>query len=306
MTILLAILKWIGIILLILLVILLTLVSTVLFVPIRYRLDGAYKGTLMLEAKITWFFHLISASVSYTDELIFSVRAAGYRIFPGKKKTPKEVSPENRADSAYSVPEEMTVNADGRESETAAPEADGDFGYNTAADHTESQNDKNTGNKSPEPQKEKFFEKIQKKISALVAKIRNIFNNIEKIRRVILHYTDIVLREDSKRAIGFTFSQLVKILKHVMPQKMDVYFEIGTGDPASTGQILAIQGMLYPLICDKICIVPDFEEKRAEGSFHIKGRIRIIAVMICGIRIILMKEVRTLIRQLTKKEETRG
>ena len=89
----------------------------------------------------------------------------------------------------------------------------------------------------------------------------------------------------------------------MQPQKLEVIGSVGTGDPASTGQIMAIQGMLYPWHKGNIRLEPDFEEKHIEGEFHLKGRIRLGTLGICGLRILLNKNVRRLIRILRKKEE---
>ncbi|MFR6589418.1 MAG: hypothetical protein ACLURV_03640 [Gallintestinimicrobium sp.] len=70
-----------------------------------------------------------------------------------------------------------------------------------------------------------------------------------------------------------------------------------------TGQIMAIQGMLYPWHKGNIRLEPDFEEKYIEGELHLKGRIRLGTLGICGLRILLNKNVRRLIRILRKKEE---
>ncbi len=50
----------------------------------------------------------------------------------------------------------------------------------------------------------------------------------------------------TRQAIRVGFYELGEIIRHVLPRKLEVFGIVGTGDPASTGQIMAIQGMLYP------------------------------------------------------------
>ena len=107
----------------------------------------------------------------------------------------------------------------------------------------------------------------------------------------------------TRQAIRVGFYELGEIIRHVLPRKLEVFGIVGTGDPASTGQIMAIQGMLYPWHKGNIRLEPDFEEKYIEGELHLKGRIRLGTLGICGLRILLNKNVRRLIRILRKKEE---
>lgn len=125
----------------------------------------------------------------------------------------------------------------------------------------------------------------------------------EAICKKIAHYLEILRSDAAQIVLHNALVQAMKIIKHVLPRKMDVYLEIGTGDPASTGEILALQGIFYPVLQDKVRIVPDFEEKRVEGEFYISGRITLGVLLVCAVRIILKKEVLYLIKRLRKKEE---
>ena len=81
----------------------------------------------------------------------------------------------------------------------------------------------------------------------------------------------------------------------MLPRRINVRAAVGTGDPASTGQVLAVQGILYPWLGDKVQIVPDFEERRFEGEFHLKGQLRAGVVGFYALRLMLDKNVRRLI-----------
>lgn len=87
---------------------------------------------------------------------------------------------------------------------------------------------------------------------------------------------------------------------------MKVDFIVGTGDPASTGQILAIHGMLYPIIGETVHISPDFEKPRLEGEFYIRGRVRFVVAFAAVLRIILDKKTWRFVRRLKKEEMTNG
>ena len=117
------------------------------------------------------------------------------------------------------------------------------------------------------------------------------------------YYKRIWDQPQTRQAIRVGFYELGEIIRHVLPRKLEVFGIVGTGDPASTGQIMAVQGMLYPWHKGNIRLEPDFEEKHIEGEFHLKGRIRLGTLGFCGLRILLNKNVRRLIRILRKKEE---
>lgn len=141
-----------------------------------------------------------------------------------------------------------------------------------------------------------FFRRVKETISRIVDKLKNIKENID-------YYKDILGREETKQVLSETGRQLWKILRHIGPRKLQVRIVFGLEDPADMGEILAIHGMLYPILEDRVRLVPDFERKCLEGDFFVKGRIRLVRLLICGIRIICNKNLWKLIR-LLKKEET--
>ena len=105
MTIILTILKWIGIILLVVLVILLLLLLLVLFVPIRYKLRAAVNDPESHEefplnvlkeqsdvmAEVTWFWGILKVLVQYPGEKLLDIRIFGksHPIGGGRSRTKK-------------------------------------------------------------------------------------------------------------------------------------------------------------------------------------------------------------------------
>lgn len=151
------------------------------------------------------------------------------------------------------------------------------------------------------------WEKLSEKVYAIFRKFgekyETICAKIKKVKDRLSYYIRILQREETKELLWLTIRQLRGILRHVLPRKLDVRLNVGTGDPASTGQILALQGLLYPVLKGNVLIVPDFEEKRFEGTFYMKGRITAFVLLLCALRVIINKNFRKLIRILRKKEE---
>ncbi len=172
---------------------------------------------------------------------------------------------------------------------TGSPDAD-----KTQAADSDTVFDQSTGS---------FFEKLSGKFSKIADRLRGMQHKTDQLKQQAVYYKKIWDQPQTRQAIRVGFYELGRILKHVQPQKFEVAGIVGTGDPASVGQILAVQGMLYPWHKGNIRLEPDFEEKHIEGELHLKGRIRLGTLGICGLRILLNKNVRRLIRILRKKEE---
>ena len=90
--ILLTILKIIGIILLVLIGLILLAAAVILLVPIRYHGEGAREEKILSgNVKLTWLLHMISASVSLSEDgTKIRVCLFGKMIYPKTKKPPKK------------------------------------------------------------------------------------------------------------------------------------------------------------------------------------------------------------------------
>lgn len=92
----LTVLKIIGIVLLWILAIILAILLLVLFVPIRYKLDGNVPemefdegldaDKISCSVRITWLLHFISAAIAYPDNKEFTVKILGIKILPKSEK----------------------------------------------------------------------------------------------------------------------------------------------------------------------------------------------------------------------------
>lgn len=111
LSIVLTVLKIIGIVLLSVLGIVLLLLLLVLFVPIRYRIDGNIPETLLEDGidpksiwgrlKFSWLLHIISGGLEYPDKMELSLKIFGIRILPKKvKENKKKADKEDKESSA--------------------------------------------------------------------------------------------------------------------------------------------------------------------------------------------------------------
>ena len=153
-------------------------------------------------------------------------------------------------------------------------------------------------------------DRLKRLVQKLQDSLRDIRSTLRGLYERLSYYKSIWDREETQRAFRLASAQLSKTMRHVLPRRTDVYAVIGTGDPASTGQILAVQGMLYPWLGDKIHIVPDFEEEHFEGEFHLRGHIRAGVLGFYVLRLMFDRDVRHFIGILrgrtADKEENNG
>lgn len=132
---------------------------------------------------------------------------------------------------------------------------------------------------------------------------RKICDTIRNIKDNVGFYKRLWDKPQGKAAADNVKQQLIYLLKKIRPRKIEGDVVFGTGDPASTGQALGAIAMLYGVYPEKLNIVPDFDEKRFEGELHVKGRLRLIHVLIIVVRLFADKDVRYIIRKIQSKED---
>lgn len=332
--ILLLILKIIGIVLLVILGALLLGIACALFVPVRYRIEavrqeGEGEPPARIRVKVTWMLHLINFLLRFDGAVFVRARILVFTIFriPKKekrrKKTKKEkdsgkrdkqekqektASPIDKAEEE--PPAETTLKDDELQERLERAEA---IMQQTAA--------KNEAGEASAGVQEKpdFWDKlhaIPEIVRKLYEKIKGFFENIQytikrfcdkigSISDTIEYYREVVEGETFKRSFALCKGELLSIAKSLRPRKLEVSLIIGMDDPASTGEILAVCGMLYPIIGGHVDVRGDFEKKRLEGQALIVGKLRMVTFLKTAVRIYFNKDIRKLYK-LLKKEAVNG
>ncbi|MBR2274877.1 MAG: hypothetical protein IJ873_02265, partial [Lachnospiraceae bacterium] len=116
----LTVLKTIGLILLILLGIVLLLILAVLFVPVRYQLEGV-KNTAeqKLEGKavISWLLHILHISAEYNGELNYCARVFGIPVLRSGKDKKEKPPRKKKVSRKKKRPAKKTTKKDREEQE---------------------------------------------------------------------------------------------------------------------------------------------------------------------------------------------
>ncbi len=329
LSVILLILKIIGIALLVLLGMLLFIMLIVLLVPIRYRVKVEHGDAFVLEGGVSWLLHFIHARISQSgSNRRIWIRILGILIYdslrPPKAKKPKAVK-----HKANGVEKEGISKAKIRVSKDEIASKDEIISKNeiTSNDVTTPNDIANPGDvktaedvtiskdfvKEEATQEETYskdyeqrvfgkiiegFRKIKFRIKSffesIISKIKGFIQKLSNIKNKASLILNFINDDINKKGFSFTYETLKKVLKHILPKKLRSRLIFGTGDPCSTGQALGAFGILYGLYGDKLQITPDFENKVFKGSHYVKGRIRIGTLLIIIIKLLLDKRFKDL------------
>ena len=146
------------------------------------------------------------------------------------------------------------------------------------------------------------MEKIKQIMEKVKCTFQNICDTIKKVKSEYDFYKGLWDRPEGKAAVKNVLRQVWYLLKKIKPSKIEGDVIFGTGDPASTGQIIGAVAAVYGFMPDKLHITPDFEEKRYEGNLHIKGKLRLIHMVVIAVKLIADRNFRYVLKKVLAKE----
>lgn len=366
---LLLILKILGIVLLAVFGLLLLAVLLVLFVPVRYRLDGSgdkdRKGYGSGDALISWLLHFATFRAVYgEDGLTVRARILFFTLFEdtvfegfgesgteteaggdageadgdlfdeileeagnaGEAETGSVESAENAESGGPEQAESKTaaddvteaVSGPATENEPAAEEEPAPEKESTAESESAPEKEaapekkpevENEPKTEAEPAAEKksvgdgleraasgaqnVFRKIRCKIRAICGKLEKGEEISEKIR-------DFLENTENQKTIALLWRQTKKLFCHILPRKVSGNVRFGFDDPYYTGQVLAAVSTLYAFYGESLSLEPVFDRTALDGEIHIRGRIRMAALLWIAVRVFFNKNFRKLLREWRK------
>ena len=315
-----SILKVIGIVLLVILGVVLLLLLLILFVPIRYRVDAVIDETDLEKDKdklkdnisgtacFSWLLHIVSGGISYPEDTEFKVKVLCFTVFPPKnKKSDSDLDEEDslidEADFEASDDHAVTEKESGFD-ETSKEESEE---HKEPLQIEESQDNSDYEDEF-EDDEDKGFLNFLHKIFDTIVKILKVPQDVfTKIQYTISRICDKInmvkntLSNDIfKRAFEVTKKQLIRVLKMIIPKKFSANFLLGLEDPTVTADVLAGYGMLYPILVNKVYLVPSFDRQVLEGNLHIKGRITIFTLVYAAAILYFNKDVKKTVRRFKK------
>ena len=276
MSVLLLILKIIGIILLVILALFVLLIVGILFVPYAYRVKGSFHGKPDLTASIYGLGHLVGIGMILTEN-----GAKIYLRICGIRKFLQSGNKENKTGNTDQYEENMG------EGQKTDPE---------------------TGNYEnlpmPEMQKIKAFwqkiVKIPEKFKRVIARIRDFFHTIKSAfgnaKKTIRKVNCLLTNESNKIAFTKLKTSVWQLLKILMPYRLKLNLEYSTGSPDTTAQLLGILTMFPIGYQNRWNVHPDFtaDNAYAEAEFDVKGRILGFSLLKLILGLVLDKDCRKL------------
>lgn len=298
----LTILKIAGCILLVLLL----LIGLLCFVAVKYRAKIVLEEKTV-KARLSWMGFVLSVPILYTPERSVEIKCKvlGIKIWPfakkkkkakkkntsGKRNKQKKRSSVKRQDAVEQIQDSAS------EEHTAVPmEESRQEEENLRVDENAPQPEpeevtfekEEAVNKAEPPQQSKvswwnkirqkilfYKERIQSGIKACKKGYRRIRQKVHSLRVL----WELLQKEKAKSFVCIVRKNVVLLWKKIRPRTIKGKIVFGMEDPCTTGQILGGLSILYPFTDGKLQIVPDFQQKRLEGTVIIKGKVRLFTLL---------------------------
>lgn len=332
--ILLLILKCIGFFLAFLLVFLLLFLLLLLFLPFRYRLRGQKEEEIMEGmARISWGGFFLKAFVNYDKEqgLSYKIKILGLDILAflsriGKRKEKKALSGKEDKEIAkqakgqkeeYSSDLKETIPLQDSLEEKPQSEEEG----KEVLEETKSlkkekkflgrfskvKKEKKKGKVKKEKKKNKvtLSQKIKDFFGKLKSKKENLEEKIHLFTEKAVQIKEDLTSDEFKSLWQLGKKELISLLRHIRPRKIEGNLLFGMENPADTGQLLGLAAIFYPYYQKSLSIFPDFDKKILEGNLFIKGRIQVYKFLLSAWRLYRCKELRYLINKYGGKKNGR-
>lgn len=302
MTVVLLILKIIGIILAALLGTVVLGILLVLFCPFRYRIWGSYHEKPDISIRVAWLMCIFQFRMDITDTQQMYLRILGFR-----KNLSREEEETNESEESSGLEEESeTTNTvenafDKKRIETNKSDAatveenSGEEEFRNKEDPKDSIETKSTDLSRKTPEKKIS---ISQKVKRLWEKIKRALFNIKetavKIKKLYM---------DPRNKLAFTKlkQSVAKFFRVLHPKKFQLKLKFSTGSPDTTGQLLGVITMFPIGYRNGWNIVPDFTADAfyADAEFDVRGRVLGISLIKLACSIILDKNCKRLYNKVT-------
>lgn len=290
---LLLILKIIGLLLLGILALVLGLVLLVLLVPIRYQVKGSFYGKPEGFVKVTWLLHILSVAATYQEDLQVSIKLFGFRVFRDAGELDEEAFEEEMVHAMEfpgQMAEDFIEDPIRQEMDSETVEKPVESREEHRADEAENPGEGPGNGKRTAPSGKGPLEAIIERWNSLQAGWQKLAAKKEEI-------LEFIKKQENQDTARLIFRQVKAVVRHILPRKVRGSITFGFDDPYMTGQVLSAASILYAWYGDHLQITPAFEDEVIEGEGFLKGRIRMGTVLVLGIRILLNKNFRILLKR---------
>lgn len=328
------IIKFILIALGIVCALLLSVLLLILFCPVRYLIQGSKPeedgmSELKGQVRVSWLFRGITFRFFYenkkagTDFRILGISPDKFRRRKKKVSVKEEKAEEKTFPAEKSlfedekilekkIPEEKmsgeNLSGDEKISSSekipSAIEEKEETGKSKVQEETDREKTEEISKKKLEKKKPGLLKRFMEKIKSIPSKIRKIRLTIKRTCVKIEWWKRFFSNPRIKEAISFCWKDIKKLIRHILPIKVEGNVTFGFEDPSITGRIVALLGMTIPFHKNCIQIMPLFQTDRniLEGTIKMKGRIYGVVLVKTAAEIYFNKNVKYMINRWKHKE----
>ena len=308
------ILKFILIVLGILLGLFVLSIILILFCPLGYRAQVSGNLEEWKKAQgtvsVSWLFRGIVLTLRLEDgKTAHSIRILGIPVEKLKRRRkPSGLAGKASSKRKRSSPEKKKIQSEepSGQQKKVQPVKPSDF-------QEEVQNREKiydvSGSKSGE---NGVFKKIRNIISGMMDKlkkipavIRDFINGIQNVYDKIEYGKQFLEDPRVKEALSFAWQRSRRLVKHILPVRMEGDVTFGCEDPSVTGTALAILGITIPFHKNCIEVHPLFDgQNYLEGEVKLRGRVYGIILAVTAVQIYFNKNIKYVISRWKHKEES--
>lgn len=328
------IIKFILIALGIVCALLLSVLLLILFCPVRYFIQGSKPeedrmSELKGQVRVSWLFRGITFRFFYenkkagTDFRILGISPDKFRRRKKKVSVKEEKAKEKTFPAEKSLFEDEKIlekkipaekmsgeNLSGDEKISSSEkipsviEEKEETGKSKVQEETDREKTEEISKKKLEKKKPGLLKRFMEKIKSIPSKIRKIRLTIKRTCVKIEWWKRFFSNPRIKEAISFCWKDIKKLIRHILPLKVEGNVTFGFEDPSITGRIVALLGMTIPFHKNCIQIMPLFQTDRniLEGTIKMKGRIYGVVLVKTAAEIYFNKNVKYMINRWKHKE----
>lgn len=297
---LLLILKITGIVIACILGLVILVVTAVLFVPVRYKVNADYHDRFKAQAKVSWL-GILRLMISYYEELDIKAKAFFITVYNNNDENSKVSEQKKAKKKKEKKPEENIFSASDKDVEKLTekeekPQIKMAEAVNETKEDVQNVKEAVSEDESGNIQNRSFFNKVKDKCFVIYTKIKEIIKLIrdtvkkisgaaDRLKEKVSKAKEFVTDEDNRALFHFLVEQLKALIKVIKPKKYRINARIGFEDPATMGKVLAYVSILYGMSGVDLSLEPVFGENVKEGSIFLKGNICIFSVLVIALRV---------------------
>lgn len=293
--------KWIGIALLAVLLLILLAILLALFSPVNYRAEGKKEAEIGGTFYVSWLLGTVCCEGGFAPEngLKIGLRILWFRLLGGEPKAKKEKKRKTNPSQEEAQPiaareKQMEGRPKTEEAPPPPPEAPKPQKADQPGQAKTVRRVKLSEIAGPAETPPEFFDE-EEAFFAGDAPAEERKKGLPPIVSEIIHL------EDKKEIFAALKKLLKRILRGVLPGDFFLKGTFGTGDPATTGYLLAAAGILKARFGNQIQIKGDFSKAVAEDvAIRIKGRIVPAYLLWAALAFLLARPVRRMLWRLWK------